>query len=279
MRIMRPVLFNAGLGDVIRTCYLTRSFQHLDEAASPVQVVVASHNPYSLELFRFHRNARHFILYDLGHKYQELLGRGLQGSGLNRALCEFAGVDHAALVREPPDAGYRPRFDAPDLIPSSGHVVFQPFAGNNRYRALPPVLLEAVVALLRRLPCPVYLVTRSYLRGVGGDLHDVEDARSFAGGNITVLEHLSTPATMDLVRNARAVVGSFSSLVQAAWFEDKPVATFYPPDCLDACGLPRSGYAFGMDRPDCLGRAFPDASLDELAAFLAGLFPEPFVIS
>ncbi len=73
---MRPVIFTAGLGDVIRSCYLTRSLQHLEEAASPVPVVVASHNPFSMELFRYHRNAAQFVLYDLGHKYQELLGMG-----------------------------------------------------------------------------------------------------------------------------------------------------------------------------------------------------------
>jgi hypothetical protein len=268
--IMRPVIFTAGLGDVIRTCYLTRSLQHLEEAASPVSVLVASHNPFSMELFRFHRNATQFVLYDLGHKYQELLGK-LTAREINEEICRFAGVDHASLVRGPADPGYRPTFDAPDNVASSGHIVFQPFAGNNGYRGLPSGLTERIVPVLREQPCPVFLVTRNYLRGTAGPgaLHGDEDAHQWAGGNITVLDSLSTPATLNLVKSSRAVVGSFSSLVQAAWFEDKPVATFYPANCRDACGDPPSPYAFGMKRADCLGRTFSEADVNELRTFLA----------
>lgn len=268
---MRPVIFSAGLGDVIRTCYLTRSLQHLEEAASPVPVVVASHNPFSMELFRFHRNASQFVLYDLGHKYQELLGRGLSAREINEEICRFAGVDHASLVRGSADPGYRPTFDAPDHVASSGHIVFQPFAGNNGYRGLPAALVERIVQVLREQSCQVFLVTRSYLRGTAGPnaLHGDEEAHQWAGGNITVLDSLSTPATLNLVKSSRALLGSFSSLVQAAWFEDKPVATFYPADCRNACGQPPSHYAFGMQRPDCLGRTFSEADMDELRTFLA----------
>jgi hypothetical protein len=269
---MRPVLFSAGLGDVIRLCYLTRSHQHLTEARQPVQVLVASHNPFSMELFRVHRNAGNFVLYDLGHKYQEFLAQGLQGPMINRALCEFAGVDYAGLIREPA-SDYTPVFHAPDDIASCGHLVFQPFAGNNRYRALPPSWIEEVVQVLRRQPRRVFLVTRNYLRspGKGGDgtLHDVEDARQWAGGNLTVLENLSVPATLNLVKSAAALICSFSSLCQAAWFQKVPVAVYYPPDCRDACGLPRSDYAFGIDREDCLARNFSETNPEELLAFLA----------
>jgi hypothetical protein len=256
---------------VIRSCYLTRCLQYLETVTQPVKVLVASHNPFSMELFRFHRNASHFILHDLGHKYQELLGQGLRGADINRALCEFAGVEHASIIREAPDEGYTPRFDAPDDVTSTGHIVFQPYAGNNGYRGFDPGLIDRTVAVLREQPCEVFLVTRNYLRSPGrsGALHDVEDARQWAGGNITVLENLSTPATLNLVKSCRALVGSFSSLVQAAWFEHKPVATFYPADCRDACGEPRSGYAFGMDRADCLGRSFAGADMTELSTFLA----------
>ncbi|WP_075090181.1 hypothetical protein [Verrucomicrobium spinosum] len=154
---------------------------------------------------------------------------------------------------------------------STGHIVFQPFAGNNRYRGLPVALVERIVQVLREQPCPVFLVTRSYLRGTArpGVLHGTEDGHQWAGDNITVLDSLSTPATLNLVKSSRALVGSFSSLVQAAWFEDKPVATFYPADCRDACGDPPSPYAFGMDRADCQGRSFSEADVDELRTFLA----------
>ena len=264
---MTGALYCAGLGDVIRICYQTASYRIIGEATEPVPVIVASHNPFAIEIFRNHRNARNFILYDLGHKYEEYLGAGLRGADINKAICKFAGVDYDNLARGAAN-GHVPVFDAPDDVDSTGHIVFQPFAGNVSYRSLPPELIEKTVAVLRKLPCRVFIVTRSYLRPGGGGkiIHATEDARCFEGGNVTVLENLSTPAALNLIKTSRAYVGSWSSLHQAAWFENKPVAVFYPENYHDV--TQRTGYAFGMDRENTLGREFPKVDADELEQFL-----------
>lgn len=262
---MSAALFAAGLGDVIRACYLTASYRVLSETTRPVPVIVASHNPFSMEIFRHHRSAKNFILYDLGHKYQEFLHAGLRGPDISRALCDFAGVDYARIIRGSAE-GHVPVFDAPDDIHSVGHIVFQPFAGVPE-RSLPPELIAKVLHVLRKLPCQVFIVTRSYPRSGGGRLiHNAEDGRAFADGNVTVLENLTTPAALNLVKGCRAYVGSWSSLQQAAWFEHKPVAVFYPENYHDVAH--HTDYAFGMDRENTLGREFPQVDASELAAFL-----------
>lgn len=262
---MSVALFTAGLGDIIRTCYLTASYRMISETTTPMPLIVASHNPFSIEVFRHHRNAKNFILYDLGHKYQEFLDAGLRGPDISRALCEFARLDYAALIRGKAE-GHVPMFDAPDDLDSRGHVVFQPFAGNSTYRSLPPAVMEKTVAVLRRLPWQVYIITRSYSRtgGNGTMIHDAEDASTLAGGNITVLDNLTVPASLNLIKNCRAYVGSWSSLQQAAWFEDKPVVVYYPHDF----AIRGTGYAFGMDRENTLERVFPKVDPNELEAFL-----------
>jgi len=262
---MSAALFAAGLGDVIRVCYQTCAYRVLSETTHPLPVLVASHNPFAIEIFRHHRNAKNFILYDLGHKYQEFLHAGLRGPDISRALCEFAGLNYATLLRGSAE-GHVPVFDAPDDIPSTGHIVFQPFAGVPE-RSLPSAVIEQTLQVLRKLPCQVFIVTRSYPRSGGGKLiHNVEDARSFAGGNVTVLENLSTPAALNLVKKCHAYVGSWSSLQQAAWFEHKPVAVFYPVNYVDV--RLRTDYAFGMDRENTLGREFPSLDMAELESFL-----------
>ncbi len=264
---MSAVLFAAGLGDVIRVCYLNAGYRFLSETTQPAPVIVASHNPFSIEIFRHHRNAKNFILYDLAHKYEEFFNAGLRGVDINRALCAFAGVDHAQLIRGPAN-GYIPMFDAPDDVASEGHIVFQPFAGNASYRSLPPELIEKTVQVLRQLPCKVFVVTRSYLRPdvKGKVIHSVEDARSLEGGNITVLDSLTVPATLNLIKSSRAYVGSWSSLQQAAWFENKPVVVFYPENHHDV--TQPTDYAFGMDRDSTLGREYSKVDASELAEFL-----------
>jgi hypothetical protein len=250
---MQAVLYSAGLGDVIRSIYLARSYKFISEATVPVKVLCASHNPFALEIFRHHRNAKNFVLHDLGHKFDEFLTVGLRGVALNRALCDFAGVAPGKLVTGNLDGTpFVPVFDAPDEIDSKGHVVFQPFSGSVSSRVMPPAFLDKLVDRLRALPRPVFIVTRSYPRRAakGHAIHAEEDARRFEGGNITVLEHLSVPASLNLVKSAAAYVGNWSSLHQAAWFENKPVAVFHPPNWCDIVN--RTGYAFGIERENTI---------------------------
>lgn len=264
---MSAALFAAGLGDVIRSCYLNAAYRVLSEATQPVPIIMASHNPFAIEIFRHHRNAKNFILYDLAHKFEEFFNAGLRGVDINRALCGFAGVDHVKLIRGSAD-GHIPVFDAPDEVDSKGHIVFQPFAGNASYRSLPPELIEKTVQVLRKLPCQVFVMTRSYFRpgAKGKAIHAVEDARALEGGNITVLDSLTVPATLNLIKTCRAYVGSWSSLQQAAWLENKPVAVFYPVNYIDV--QKHTAYAFGMGRDNTFGCEYPQVDATVLEAFL-----------
>lgn len=265
----RLTIFGAGLGDVIRMLYKNKSYQYVCDTKIHVPIVVCSHNPFTIEIFKFHRNASNFILYDLAHKYDEFLAKGLRGPDINKAICQFAGLDYGKLVTGDV-VGYKPTFDAPDNIESSGHIVFQPFAGNANYRSLPPKLMEEIIEVLRSLPYTVYIVTRSYIRFAGGSgdkaMHANEDARHFAGGNIIVRDDLSVPAALNLIKTSAAYIGSWSSLQQAAWFEDKPVAVLYPEKYHDV--EKRTGYAFGLDRENCFHSEFNKVDLGKLKEWI-----------
>jgi hypothetical protein len=264
---MQTVLYVAGLGDVIRAIYLSASYKFLSETTVPVPIILASHNPFTLEIFRFHPNARNFIIYELAHKYEEFLGAGLRGAEINRALCEFAGVDYGQLVRGRIE-GFVPEFSAPDNVDSSGHIVFQPFAGNSQDRTLPEDLSLKIAEALRAQPRRVFIITRSYIRRghTGRVIHGEENARRYEGGNITVLDNLSVPASLNLIKSASAYIGSWSSLHQAAWCENKPVAVFYPVDYVDV--RERNGYAFGIDRENCYHAEYPAADMTKLTQWL-----------
>ena len=264
---MKAVLFLAGMGDVIRTIYQTDRYRYISEATSPVPIILASHNPFTSEIFRYHRNARNFVIYELAHKYDEFLASGLRGEEIDQALCAFAGLEYDPSL-SPPLEGYDPPFYAPDGMDSSGHIVLQPFAGNDFFRTLPPPLMERMLPILRAQSCPVYLITRSYFRqgATGRQIHGIEDGRRYAGGNIHLLENLSVPASLNLMKQARCYVGSWSSLQQTAWFANKPVAVWYPSTHVDV--VERTPYAFGLDRDDCLHAPYSRFSEEEFGAWL-----------
>ncbi|RBP39699.1 hypothetical protein DES53_109126 [Roseimicrobium gellanilyticum] len=266
---MQAVFFRAGLGDVIRTIYLTQAYKFISETTEPVKVISASHNPFTTEIFRYHRNSKNFLILELGHKYEQLLNAGLRAGDLDRAICEFAEVRQEDLFTGKKLPDFVPQFNAPDDVESSGHLIFQPFAGSVADRTFSDALMSDLVRILEKLPCHVYLITRSFTRksNTGRLIHASEDARRFTRENITVMEHLSVPATLNLVKSSSAYLGCWSSLQQAAWFENKPVAVLYPPNWCDV--VKRTGYAFGLDRPDCFHTDFKALDLDRLQAWLA----------
>lgn len=267
--------FAGGLGDVFRSAYREAAYAWLSSVEEPTAVLVASHNPFTVEIFRHHRNSKNFVILDLGHKFEELVGAGLRGVEVTERICSFAGLARRGAVRGSAPKDFKPVFDAPDNVESDGHIVLQPFAGATDARSWRPDFLETVVAALRRQPRRVYVVTRGYprRRADGRAVHGAEDARRFAGGNIEVLENLSVPASLNLVRRSAGYVGSWSSLHQAAWLEGKPVAVFYPKNFVDVVN--RTGYAFGLDRPDCLHADYSGFSVEALEAWLRNPVTRP----
>ena len=264
-------LFSAGLGDVIRVMYQSNHYKYICEAKEPVHVIVASHNPFTMEIFKFHRNAHNFILYDLGHKYEECARSGISGPDVTNTLYGFIGASRANFIHGNCDTSFKPEFDALDNIDSKGHIIFQPYAGNHDARTFKPEFIEKILSVLRKQKKTVYILTRSYIRkGISGKVvHSEENAKQYEGGNIVVLDNLSVPATLNLVKNSSAYVGAWSSMQQMAWFENKPVAVFYQPNNVDV--VRRSGYAFGLDRPDCLHSDYPSFDATQFESWINNL--------
>lgn len=267
----KVALFSAGLGDVIRVMYQTNHYKHICEATEPVHVIVASHNPFTMEIFKFHRNAHNFILYDLGHKYEECIRSEVMGTDITNTLYGFIGASRANFIHGRNDTGFKPMFDAPDEIHSKGHIIFQPYAGSHDARTFKPEFIEKIISVLRKQKKTVYILTRSYIRkGISGKVvHNEENAKQYEGGNIVVLDNLSVPAALNLVKNSSGYVGTWSSMQQMAWFENKPVAVFYQPNNTDVVN--RTGYAFGLDREDCLHCDYPSFDSARFEAWVDSL--------
>jgi hypothetical protein len=187
---------------------------------------------------------------------------------MTQALLDFVGLPEDSLIRGKASSTWHPYFDAPDDIQSTGHIVLCPFAGSTDGRTFSELLIRQLLERLWLLPLDVYIVTRSFprARASGKLIHTTEDARLFEGGNVRVLDGLTVPASLNLIRSCKAFIGSWSSLLQAAWFESKPVAAFYPPNWVDV--TKRTGYAFGLDRDNCFHADFRLIDFDRFDEWL-----------
>jgi hypothetical protein len=261
------VYFTGGLGDIIRTIYMTKSYQFISETKKQTIIIIASHNPYVVELFKFHKNAKNFIIIDLSHKYLEYLYQGLKGPQITHRLCFFLKLNPRQAKRGIANQTSVPEFYAPDEILSKNHVIFQPYSGL-KGKDFPKDAMMKIFNLIKNTQLHIYVVGRDYIRlnKKGEHIHSAEDFSFFEGKNVTVIKNLSIPATLNLVRNAKLFLGTWSSLQQAAWFENKPVAVFYPPKY--ECVTQPSEYAFGLNRQDCFHSDFNTIHYENLEKWL-----------
>lgn len=255
---MIAVEFVAGLGDFIRQSHRTNSYTILSEVEEPVDVIIGSHNPFTLECFTFHPNRKHFHIHYLPHKYVQLFEEGRTGHGIIEGLYEFAGVDIIDRVHQNVSEGEAPVFYAPDDIDERGHVIVQPFAGGPG-RNIPDPIVRSMIRILLEEGLKTIVVSRSYIRTERNKtLHGSEKPDyGLSHPNLFYIDDLTVPATLNLVKNAKCFVGAHSSLLQMAWYSNIPACVLYPeghtewrPEVLG------KDYTWGSVRKDCLHTDF-----------------------
>lgn len=224
--------FEGGLGDVLIRCYRTSYWHRLESADDRVGVLLASVNPFSTELFRWHINRRWILLQDLSSllEFRKELNGG--GPGIRRQLFDFAGIKWPGecedFGRRPP-AEWIPTFYAPDYQEEVGHLIFHPFAGLPN-RSIDQETINLILEVLSAYPGRVFVPSRDFPRvGIKKAVHMTEDLNEFSlPPNITILRNLTVPATLNLIRQSAGFIGTQSSLVLCAAHEGISSLALYP---------------------------------------------------
>ncbi|MDF1813469.1 MAG: hypothetical protein P1V20_14825 [Verrucomicrobiales bacterium] len=224
--------FTGGLGDIFLKIYRTNSYRYLETTSEITGVLFASGNPHAVELLRYHPNRNRILLYDLTHIREHFLGEGFRGEALLQQLYTFAEIptgEKPSSVHSPPPENWLPLLDPPDFIDDSGHLIFQPFAGSSD-RSLPANQIKELLAFFGTLSRSVYIVSRDFLRIRSGKVvHSLESLPDVPlPDNVLCPENLSVPATLDLLRSASGFIGTHSSIVLAAAYENIPSLIWYP---------------------------------------------------
>ncbi len=271
MKLGTPVVsFFGGLGDVILKIYRTNAYTRLETDSGRVFVVIASHNPYVSELFKWHPKADNLVVVDQSSRFLSHRGKGLSQSEAIREVIAYAGLEAESSLKK--DHTNERKFYAPDLIGDNGHIVFQPFAGTPD-RNIPANVCRKLLKLIDQTSFRVYIVLRSYLRQNLRSKKVCHRHEAFdfdLPPNAVVLDHSSVPATLKLVQDASLFIGGDSALTHIAWSEGKP--TVY----LKRKVHPGSkGFLWGTSRDDCDYFAFDNIDFDlietKIAAIGAGL--------
>lgn len=256
--------YMGGLGDVILRLGSSPWYASLDRLApnERAAVVLMCHNPNVAQLFEWHPKISQIEVYDFGfgghaaHPWEDPVWR---------AAHQMPAKDPCP----PPHDGSQINFyPAPSEVPviagfaSDSFIVVCPTAGSVE-RTFPVHVADEIVDIAISSGFPVVEIGASYyLSRQHGPLRP-------RAGLCSLVDKLSVPGTIELIRKARGLVTAHSFTCLAAWQLRKPVFLLYPKwtrDVFDKHGV--IGYFFGANDPGTVHAEFSAYNRDLFRAWV-----------
>jgi len=257
--------FSGGLGDVISQIYNSKQYTAL-EHLPPTQkamVILMSHNPHVKELFHWHPNAAQFDIRDVGFWWP------------------LDDPHKRSLHRLPPAQPFH--------IVRQMHVTFFPSPEDLKILSTlgptPYLVINAGAGTVdRNLPMQVCEDALELIAGEGfrqDSLRAIAVGSTYSLGNrkeprlpdspllTNLVDRLSVPGTIELIRKCVGVLCCFSAMCLAAWYLNKPVFLTYPQHVKrKEFDRPANHYTFGRSRPTTMHMDFATYKKSALALFL-----------
>ena len=249
--------FMGGLGDMIRQVHRHNSYQILDnlKPEDVVDAIICTHNPHSFEILANHPSRNQIRIHQINHKYSEFMENGLRGQEIVLAAYEFLDIPIGRRVFDSTMEGHEIHWHGRNLHREfDSYITFSSWAGNQD-RTWRTTLIEQTLMWL--LDSGVIVVGL----GRGSGCNIAIDHPRFV--NMTEID---VPSTLQLVQHSSGFVGAHSSLLQEAWFRDRPTLVWYPDRALER-PLPGSdSYDWGIHKQNCISATFGAVSIESIVA-------------
>lgn len=244
------IKLGSGLGDLLQQVFMTdinlcllnppdngRYFSYPpNNVTYPIQLEIYTHNPYSGELFANYPT--------LG----KLFGYTIHANTLN------ADPNYGYTIREEIPEFYPPDSDVAGLwsVPAD-YIVFQVSASDSKREIPAPIVYQLLQACIARGLTPVI---------IGRNYEHIDRQERFTGfemeGVINLIDKLSVPGTLELVKRAKGIVTGHTSMSMAAWITHTPQLLLYTENEKNGHFRERTHWAIGQDNPDTFHGLFED---------------------
>lgn len=261
----RHIEFGGGLGDVLTRIYNSSSYSELEDLSpnEEATVVLMSHNPHAKELFSWHPKASQLEIRDVGFWWpnEDLAMRAVHGLPPAPPV-HLARQESVRFHPSPAD-----QLILQELGPAP-YIVLNAGAGSPDRNVPNSICNDALSAIsekwLKNHSMRAIAVGRTYTRE-----RRVEPRFPAREGFVDLIDQLSVPGTIELIRGSAGVFCCHSALCLVAWYLNKPVFLTYPKHVGSReIDPPSHQYNLGKDRPSTIHLEFKRYTRGEFERFL-----------
>lgn len=246
------VQMGGGLGDIFNWLFMHEMYATLGKLPPEEKalIILTCGNPYAQELFRWHPKASQFEVHNLGFmmpaEYEPIKKKN--GWPENTPSAYFP-QQNVQFYPGPSDA--QPLAELKPLK----YIVINPAAGHPGRNIPSPYYKDAIDVILtygrQRYGLNAVVVGRTYDSNKDPAHNHVEPKIKARDGLIDLIDKVSVPATLQIIRDSVGVLCCHSAVCLASWYMKKPSFLMYKKDWGDTqinIDL-KSPYNFGRDFP------------------------------
>ena len=236
--------FGGGLGDVIWQMYVRGKYSFLEHLnpEDRVRIDLVCHNPYASELFKWHPKCAQIDTYWNGYwgPSEHPAKKLLYGIPDRENYPSNNPADPINIYASPDD------FAIINQFVSKSYIVVSASAGDPS-RNIPVSILDSIVNLI---PIPLVFVGRNYRGG------RIEVLPSDTSKIINLIDKLSAPGTLELVKRSKGIISAHSALILYTWCIRHPNFLLYPRIIGETQIKLKGQCAFGRDYPETIHGSF-----------------------
>lgn len=260
-----------GLGDIFNWLFMHDTYASLETIPPEEKVVISltCGNPGAQELFRWHPKAPQFEVYNFGflmpddyapvHKKHNFPSLTPSKYALQENLKFYPAPSDQPILED---------------LRTKRYVVLNVAAGHPG-RSIPEnVFNNILVAMgayaMEKYGISVVAVGRTYDNHKDPNHNHIEPKLLPRPGLIDLLDKVTVPATLEIIRRSVGIICCFSAVCLASWYMKKPTLLLYTKDVGDTQinVVKKSPYNFGKDFPTSRHTDFDSYNRETLEGFL-----------
>lgn len=243
------IQMGGGLGDICNWLFMHDTYANLEKIPADEKVIIAltCGNPGAKELFIWHPKASQFEVHDFGFMMPvdyEPIKRKFNFP--ENTPSKYFPQQNLAFYPAPSDE------ETLKYLESFPYIVINPAAGHPARNIPEPLYKDAIDTIsnygMKRYGLRAVLVGRNYHTNDDPKHEHVEPKLESIPYLINLIDKVTVPATLEIIRRSVGVFCCHSAVCLAAWYLKKPAFLLYPKDWGDTqIKIHPTAYNFGKD--------------------------------